>query len=78
MTTAYNSKAGNPGGGMAKAAVAQNPKPKPVKCYTAARRGGGWVMLTLLADESCVVDESELDSREAIMTRMEQEVRRME
>jgi hypothetical protein len=66
---------------QAKAPVARiqlTPKPRQVKAYTLERRGGGWVMLTLLASETDVVGESELDSRQAGFTRIEDELRRLE
>lgn len=53
-------------------------KSKPIKAYTIQRRGGGWVMLTLLAEDADVVDESQLDSRQACFTRLEDELRRLE
>ncbi len=53
-------------------------KPRQIKAYTLERRGGGWVMLTLLANETDVVGESELDSRQAGFTRIEDELRRLE
>lgn len=53
-------------------------KPKPIKAYTIQRRGGGWVMLTLLAEDTDIVDESQLDSRQACFTRLEDELRRLE
>lgn len=55
---------------------------KPVrqfKAYTLQRRpGGGWVMVTVLAQDTDVVDESEIDSRQAQFTRIEDELRRLE
>ena len=61
-----------------KTTAAPAKKPQSIKAYTIQRRGGGWVLLTLLAEDLDVVGESELDSRQACLTRLEDELRRLE
>jgi len=49
------------------------------KAYTLKRTpGGGWRMVTCLVSDLDVIDESFTDTRDAMMTRIEDQLRRLE
>ena len=53
-------------------------KPDTFKAYTLRRRGAAWVVATVLCEETDVVDETAPDDRQAGLSRIEDELRRLQ
>lgn len=65
--------------GAMKVQPASAKRPEMFKAYTLRRKtGGGWVVATVLAQETDIVDETSPDDRQAGLSRIEDELRRLE